>query len=174
MNNPFSIFDTPDGPFHVGVNVVAAYRGTWKAYDTLTGGRIVLRAPSNPSFKTFAAIERYGLNSNRNALVEAPNQDGFDSDQATARQIRYAVSVLQNEARSKTADTAAEIEEALKAIDHYCDGPMTPFVAIGRACDLAASGDVSAEAVANALDLVLRSYGWMTNRDDKIVGSARS
>ena len=62
---------------------------------------------------------------------------------------------------TKHITTDAEISKAVGMIDHVCDGPMTAFVAISRACDLVASGEIRPEAAANALDTVLRAYGWI-------------
>jgi len=50
----------------------------------------------------------------------------------------------------------SEIVAAEEEIEHLCDGPLTPFVLIGRATDLAAKGEHSADAVANALHTCLQ------------------
>ncbi len=38
---------------------------------------------------------------------------------------------------------------------HRCDGPVTSFVAISRACELAAKGTFPPDVLANALDSAL-------------------
>lgn len=48
--------------------------------------------------------------------------------------------------------------EALDAILHRTDGPVTPFVALSRALDLAAEGKLDRYAIANALDGVLDDF----------------
>jgi len=63
-----------------------------------------------------------------------------------------------------------EIRAAREKIDHGCDGPITPFVLIARACDLASGSERERSAVANALHGALVSYGWLSDGDDdKIV-----
>lgn len=59
--------------------------------------------------------------------------------------------------------TACEacIKNAKEELSHGCDGPITDFVLISRACRLAASGKFGAPEVANALDEVLREYGFL-------------
>lgn len=81
---------------------------------------------------------------------------------------------MKNWFRMTDAAQDAEIKKAEGRIDHLCDGPMTPFVAISRACHLSSTLVVHPEAVANALDAVLTRYGWLTDPDAKIVGDAKS
>lgn len=51
------------------------------------------------------------------------------------------------------------IELAKKELNHCCDGPITAFVLIGRATELAKT--VHSEVVANALYELLNEYGFM-------------
>ena len=51
--------------------------------------------------------------------------------------------------------TIDRIEFAASDIAHECDGPVTKFVAISRACKLAAGRKYDAETIANALSDVL-------------------
>lgn len=53
-------------------------------------------------------------------------------------------------------------------IDHGCDGPITAFVLIARATELAASGAYHPETVANALDRALRDYHWLVDNGELI------
>jgi hypothetical protein len=48
-------------------------------------------------------------------------------------------------------------------IDHGCDGPITSFVLIARACFLAnrAKNETEVTAIANALSDALSDYGWL-------------
>ena len=55
------------------------------------------------------------------------------------------------------------------AIDHYCDGPMTPTVAIARAMQIARRGCYPLfngnDPITDALEEVLQGHGWLTNDD---------
>jgi hypothetical protein len=57
-----------------------------------------------------------------------------------------------------------EMTAAKGDIDHNCDGPMTPFVAISRAITLASTHSYDAEVLANALDQILEEHGWLTDQ----------
>jgi len=55
------------------------------------------------------------------------------------------------------------IEEAQIELEHRCDGPITCFVLIVRACELAQRPGVDAELVGNALHACLTAYGWLAD-----------
>ncbi len=54
------------------------------------------------------------------------------------------------------------IDAIKERLNHGCDGPITPFVLISRAINLAygQSGE-HAENIANALHELLIDYGWL-------------
>ena len=73
----------------------------------------------------------------------------------------------------------AMITQARLEITHRCDGPITPFVLISRACRLATYGrpvqgmnpthDAGwAAVVAEALYAELAEYGWLTDDDSAV------
>ncbi len=57
------------------------------------------------------------------------------------------------------------VNQVKDKLNHGCDGPITPFVLISRAIQLAAENDgeafAYAENIANALDELLTEYGWL-------------
>jgi hypothetical protein len=57
---------------------------------------------------------------------------------------------------------ASQIGKVMHEISHGCDGPVTCFVLISRATELAASGRFSAEAVANGLSEALSEFGYLS------------
>lgn len=73
---------------------------------------------------------------------------------------------MMNWYRLTQAERYEATEKARKAIDHGCDGPITPFVLIARACDVASRGDCHAHAVADALHEALESRRWLRDDDD--------
>lgn len=54
------------------------------------------------------------------------------------------------------------IEMVRKRIEHNGDGPLSPFVLMTRACELASKPGSDHETVANALYLALKERGWCT------------
>lgn len=68
-----------------------------------------------------------------------------------------------------SADIQIRIERALRDIEHRCDGPLTPFVLISRACRLAASGEHEPCNVADALYAALSERGWLRDDDSAMV-----
>ena len=46
-------------------------------------------------------------------------------------------------------------------IDHNCDGPMTPLVAMYRACELAQGNYYDIDICAEAALEVFEEYGWL-------------
>jgi hypothetical protein len=56
-------------------------------------------------------------------------------------------------------------------IAHRCDGPITPFVLIARACDGAAAKPSDATALANALYEELCDRGWLVRDAIEETGS---
>jgi hypothetical protein len=64
-------------------------------------------------------------------------------------------------------ELAQQIARAKHDIDHGCDGPITSFVLIFRATELARSGKYDAETVANALAEALNDYHWLI--DDELL-----
>ena len=53
------------------------------------------------------------------------------------------------------------IERAQDAITNRCDGPLTAFVLISRACEYSANPEAYPEAFANALDTELTARGFL-------------
>ncbi len=53
------------------------------------------------------------------------------------------------------------IYRAKQDINHSCDGPMTPLVAMNRACSLAKANIYSIDVCAEALEEVLLEYDWL-------------
>lgn len=51
------------------------------------------------------------------------------------------------------------IDAALDLLTHGCDGPVTRFVVISRALELASVGAYCTDAIANALDAALDQVG---------------
>lgn len=62
------------------------------------------------------------------------------------------------------ADAGAPLTpyEAERRISHLCDGPITVFVMISRAVELAAKYPADRETIANALYDLLGNYGCLT------------
>lgn len=61
--------------------------------------------------------------------------------------------------------TNSQISIARDAIDHGCDGPITPFVLMVRAAEYSARNPARAEAAANALYEALTEFGWLSDPD---------
>ncbi len=57
--------------------------------------------------------------------------------------------------------------KAQQELEHGCDGPVTDFVLIARACRLAAKGTFGPGEIANALDQALREFGYL-NSDNPV------
>ncbi len=57
------------------------------------------------------------------------------------------------------------IDAIKEQLNHGCDGPITPFVLISRACLFAqeTKDPVKAMDIANALNELLTEYGWLKN-----------
>jgi hypothetical protein len=51
--------------------------------------------------------------------------------------------------------------DARETIAHICDGPLTPFVLISRAVELAGGKQSPDDPVANALYDALKDAGWL-------------
>lgn len=85
--------------------------------------------------------------------------EALDIQRATRIYEPILTDTEQKIAHQKNADT----------IDHGCDGPITPFVLIMRAIELAQSGKVPASIVGNALHEKLTEYGWLSDDPDAIV-----
>lgn len=64
-----------------------------------------------------------------------------------------------------------ETPQARDAINHGCDGPITPFVLIMRACELVEEGKYDVQSVANALDLELCERGWLAENAIEVTGT---
>lgn len=54
-----------------------------------------------------------------------------------------------------------EVKACISDIDHTCDGPVTPTVAIYRACKLASEHAYDHEIVAEALEQVMEDNDWV-------------
>lgn len=68
---------------------------------------------------------------------------------------------------SKVKDLYADLISLCKEqIDHHCDGPMSPLVAINRACKLANTYPI--EVCAEACEEVMVDYGWLV--DPYVIG----
>jgi len=57
------------------------------------------------------------------------------------------------------------IEEVQAAIEHGCDGPLTPFVLISRAMLVVQQQRARAPMAADALYSALHERGWVTDSD---------
>ena len=66
---------------------------------------------------------------------------------------------------STVQPTEANIAFARHAISHNCDGPITPFVLISRACEMRS---VSHETAAAALYEELRAWGWLLGESERV------
>ena len=60
-----------------------------------------------------------------------------------------------------SSELNAEINRFKRAIDHKQDGPITCFVLISRAMDLAKTGLYSVEVCSNGLHECLDEYGFL-------------
>lgn len=55
------------------------------------------------------------------------------------------------------------IAKAKRLLDHRCDGPITAFVLISRACELSDQRQFPPSVAANALNELLQEYGFLDN-----------
>jgi len=59
-----------------------------------------------------------------------------------------------------------DIQRVKNEISHLCDGPVTAFVLMSRACKLAEKGTFDSEVVANGLHAALLELGFTDPEED--------
>lgn len=82
-----------------------------------------------------------------------------------------AEDVFDSEIDSEIDSYMSKIWQVRNHISHLCDGPITPFVLIRRACQLVEDKKYDATTVANALDDELTDRSWLLRDIIEITGS---